>query len=131
MRIFLINFVIISVFALIIVQATPAKADLNNALKAVSKKQWDTAYQQAANIRSPLERDIFNWYAFAQKDSRASFSTMNDFLMRRNDWPSQNKIKVLAEKKMSSATPPSQIIEFFKKSNPVSAECGHAYATAL
>ncbi len=108
-----------------------AQADLNNALKSINKNQWDNAYQQAANIRSPLERDIFNWYAFVKNDSRASFSSIYDFLNRRNDWPSRNKIQVLAERKISSATPADQIITLFTDNDPITENGVHAYARAL
>lgn len=123
--------IIFMVFIFAMVIGSPAKADLNNALQAVSKNQWDTAYQQAAMIQSPLERDIFNWYAFKQGDSRASFNNILDFLNRRGDWPSQSKIQSLAEKKISSATPPAQIIALFKDNDPRTADGAHAYVRAL
>ncbi len=128
------NFISVTIFTFItifVLYPTAVKADLNNALKAVSKNQWDTAYQQAANIRNPLERDIFNWYAFVENDSRASFSSIYDFLNRRNDWPSRNKIQVLAERKISSATPSDQIISLFKNNDPITDDGVHAYARAL
>jgi len=108
-----------------------AKADLNNALKAINKSQWDTAYQQAASIRSPLERDIFNWYAFKSGDKRASFATVYNFLERRSDWPSRSSIQKLAEQKIAAGTPPAQVIKLFKNNDPVSADGVHAYARAL
>lgn len=127
----LVTTLLYSFFVVLVLLPATAKADLNNALKAVSKNQWDSAYQQAANIKSPLERDIFNWYAFVEKDSRASFSSINDFLNRRNDWPSRSKIQVLAERKISSATPSDQIISLFKDHDPITGEGVHAYARAL
>lgn len=121
------TFVILNFFLF----SNAAHANIENALKAIDKKQWDKAYQYAARLKDPLEKDVFNWHAFTQSDPRASFNSINGFLQRHPDWPSKKRIRALAEYRISRSASPDTVIKFFEKDKPITDEGVMAYARAL
>lgn len=106
-----------------------AQANDVAALKAAERGQWGQARQLAGN--SSVTRDLVQWMYLLDGSTRASFAEIAAFLAKKPDWPQAQTLARLAEGRMADDLSHDQIINWFTKTPPVSANGAVRYMQAL
>ena len=96
--------------------------DLNLAKQAITfmeKSNWKDAKKVAKKARAKSIYDFINWRHLLTSGNRASFNEYKQFIEKFNKYPKLDRIKYLAEHKISSKYQTSdEIINWFKKYPP-------------
>ncbi|MEM9470000.1 MAG: lytic transglycosylase domain-containing protein [Pseudomonadota bacterium] len=107
-----------------------AHAELNSALQAIDKKQWQRAYGGAARLND-FEKDVFNWFAFSRGDPNASYAQIINFMNRYPDWPGQKALQANAERKMPTNINPDSVLSFYQDKMPITSDGATIYVRSL
>ena len=98
--------------------------DLNYARQAISfmeKSNWKDALKVAKKARARSIYDFIEWRYLLTTGNRASFYDYKNFIERVKTYPRLDRIKYLAEHKLSTRNQsPKQIIQWFDKKDPLS-----------
>ena len=98
--------------------------DLNYARQAIEfmeKSNWKDALKVAKKARAKSIYDFIEWRHLLTTGNRASFNDYKNFIERVKTYPRLDRIKYLAEHKLSTKNQsPKQIIQWFDKKNPLS-----------
>jgi len=98
--------------------------DLNYARQAIEfmeKSNWKDALKVAKKARAKSIYDFIEWRHLLTTGNRASFYDYKNFIERVKTYPRLDRIKYLAEHKLSTKNQsPKQIIQWFDKKNPLS-----------
>ena len=93
--------------------------DLNYAKQAIAfmeKSNWKDAKKIAKKARAKSIYDFIQWRHLITSGNRASFSEYKQFIEKFNQFPKLERVKYLAEHKISSKSQsPKEIINWFKK----------------
>jgi len=139
-------FVIILTFLCLIpvhsVAEVPAPAQLSNyivdpeakllrsALKAASRRQWQSVENYRQKMTDPTARDILVWIA-AMKDPNVSFDNLTYVVRNLNNWPRMTGIQAKAEYKLFDKPIGAQnTLSWFSGIEPISGEGRAALADA-
>ena len=98
--------------------------DINYARQAIEfmeKSNWKDALKVAKKARAKSIYDFIEWRHLLTTGNRASFYDYKNFIERVKTYPRLDRIKYLAEHKLSTKNQsPKQIIQWFDKKNPLS-----------
>ena len=100
------------------------KKDFNLANKAITemkKAQWLSALKTAKKAKDKSIYNFIQWRHLLTKGNQASYYEYKSFIDKNEDYPRINRIKYLAEHKLSTnVTTPKKIIDIFSTSEPLS-----------
>ncbi len=98
--------------------------DLSYAKQAIAfmeKSNWKDALKVAKKARAKSIYDFIEWRHLLTTGNKASFETYKSFIQRVKKYPRFDRIKYLAEHKISTRSQsPNQIIDWFKINPPLS-----------
>lgn len=109
----------------------PFSAQANDvaALKAAQSGNWGQARAQAP--RGSVAGDLVTWMYLMDGSTRASFPEIAAFLSTHPDWPQATKLTRIAETRLPNDLSTAQIINWFARNKPVSADGMRLYMGAL
>ena len=91
------------------------------AIKEIEKKKWKKALKIAKKARDKSIYNFIQWRYLLTKGNKASFYDYQQFINKNNNYPRINRIKYLAEHKLSTdRISPKKIINWFGKKEPFS-----------
>lgn len=98
--------------------------DFEIAKKAVNEmknKKWDTSLKTAKKASDNSIHNFIQWNYLLTTENTASFYDYKNFIEKNKNYPNIDKLKVLAENKLSIDTlSPKKIIDWFKLYEPLS-----------
>jgi soluble lytic murein transglycosylase len=102
--------------ALVLWLPAPASAQeaLADALRLAAARDWPSALARA-DIEGPIARDIIEWQRLRAGDG--SLGEVEDFLLRRTDWPGLPLLHEKGEATLAGADP-ARILAYFAKMPP-------------
>ena len=91
------------------------------AIKEIEKKKWKKALKIAKKASDKSIYNFIQWRHLLTKGNTASFYDYQQFINKNNNYPRINRIKYLAEHKLSTdRISPKKIINWFDKKEPFS-----------
>ena len=100
------------------------KKDFSLAKKAISEMKlakWPNALKSAKKAKDKSIYNFIQWRHLLTTGNRASFYEYKDFIDRNQNYPRINRVRYLAEHKLSTNTvSPKKIIDWFGVSDPLS-----------
>jgi len=91
------------------------------AIQEIEKKKWKKALTIAKKARDKSIYNFIQWRHLLTKGNKASFYDYQQFINKNNDYPRINRIKYLAEHKLSTdKVSPKKIINWFGEEEPFS-----------
>ncbi|NIY74235.1 lytic transglycosylase domain-containing protein [Thalassospira sp. HF15] len=99
-----------------------SRARLNAFLDAVEDGKTDTFKQLLTNFDDPLLQKAAEWMMLTAPNSGHSFEEITTFIDAHPKWPSQALLRQRAEEAMTDAVPDEEILAWFKRSAPVTAD---------
>lgn len=118
------------VFILIFVTER-AEADPQSALKAISNEDWGRARELTKAERNPVLNSLYEYFLYTDDQTKVPFASVMTFLRRHSHWPDQNKIKMKAERSITSADDKNLVATYFSSQTPLTGEGIIAYAALL
>mgnify|MGYP001464745850 FL=1 len=92
-----------------------------NAIQEMEKRKWDKALRIAKKARDKSIYNFIQWRHLLTKGNRASFYDYQEFINKNENYPRINRIKYLAEHKLSTdKISPKKIINWFNEKEPLS-----------
>ena len=92
-----------------------------NAIQEMEKRKWDKALRIAKKARDKSIYNFIQWRYLLTKGNRASFYDYQEFINKNENYPRINRIKYLAEHKLSTdKISPKKIINWFNEKEPLS-----------
>ena len=92
-----------------------------NAIQEMEKRKWDKALRIAKKAKDKSIYNFIQWRHLLTKGNRASFYEYNEFIRNNENFPRINRIKYLAEHKLSTdKVSPKKIINWFDEKEPLS-----------
>ena len=92
-----------------------------NAIQEMEKRKWDNALRIAKKAKDKSIYNFIQWRHLLTKGNRASFYEYNEFIRNNENFPRINRIKYLAEHKLSTdKVSPKKIINWFDEKEPLS-----------
>ncbi len=92
-----------------------------NAIQEMEKRKWDKALRIAKKAKDKSIYNFIQWRHLLTKGNRASFYEYNEFIRNNENFPRINRIKYLAEHKLSTdKVSPKKIINWFGEKEPLS-----------
>ncbi|MFN0025549.1 MAG: lytic transglycosylase domain-containing protein [Parvularculaceae bacterium] len=90
--------------------------------KSVGRKDFSVARTTARQIGDPAARSLAEWYYFEAEDPLIRASEADAFLDAHPEWPSAAKIQMHVERRMTSALPAADVLDFFQTRDPLTGE---------
>ena len=91
------------------------------AFDAADRGDWPMALSLAGSGKNPTARALVQWRCVQDKNAKAPFDQIDNFLKANPDWPRRNIMLVRAEEAMDPAMTPAAVIAWFGGRNPISA----------
>ena len=90
-------------------------------IKAIEKRQWSSAITISKKAKDKSIYNFIQWRHLLTTGNQASFYDYMVFIKNNNDYPRINRIKYLAEHKLSTdKISPKKIIDWFETNEPLS-----------
>jgi len=87
----------------------------------IDKKQWNSAIKLSKNIKDKEFKNLVLWIYLKQSGNLATFDDYRNFINKNNDYPRINRLRYLAEHKISiKKNSPRGIISWFEETPPLS-----------
>ena len=99
-----------------------SRARLNAFLSAVEDGKTDIFKKLLTNFDDPLLQKAAEWMLLTAPKSDHSFEEITRFIDANPKWPSQALLRQRAEEAMTDAVPDDEILAWFKRSAPVTAD---------
>jgi len=99
--------------------------------QALHKERFEEASRLAARSNSRLLAKLARWTDYQSSHPTGGFGDITAFIDANPDWPLMAQMQRRAEEAITAATSPSEIIAWFSRHEPVTADGGMAYAKAL
>ncbi|BDW95927.1 lytic transglycosylase [Thalassospira tepidiphila] len=99
-----------------------SRARLNAFLDAVEDGKTDIFEQLLTNFDDPLLQKAAEWMLLTAPNSGHSFEEITAFIDAHPKWPNQALLRQRAEEAMTDAVPDEEILAWFKRSAPVTAD---------
>ncbi len=91
------------------------------AIREIEKRKWIKALKIAKKARDKSIYDFIQWRYLLTKGNSASFYDYQQFINKNNNYPRINRVKFLAEHKLSTdKISPKKIISWFDQNEPLS-----------
>lgn len=94
--------------------------------RSILRRDWTTARNGANAVEDPIAASLAQWMYFDAEDPGATPTAIDAFLDAHPDWPSQTKIQIHGEKRMSRNAPASEVLAFFDTRDPITG-AGHLH----
>lgn len=106
--------------------------NLNDAIKAVYRKDAEKGMKIAGKINNETAKKIVEWYSLRHSSINSDYKDLTVFLDEHPGWPSRSRLfaKIEAEMYRGSLTA-EQTSEYFKNRAPVTSAGKYAHAEAL
>ncbi len=126
--------------AVLALAVTPAEARLlsdkdralyTKAFEAMEKGKPEQALKHGKKAKAELPRKVLAWMTYTQEIGKPSFAEIAQFLDQSPQWPRLTPIRRFAEAVMPKDLPTQEVLLWFEKRPPVSAEGLLRYAEAL
>jgi soluble lytic murein transglycosylase len=117
--------------------ASPATAADSNAayyhraFAAIDSRSPDVAETLAARGPDPVLNKVVRGYAMALPGNDYTFNQMNAFVSENPGWPDLRGIQMIAEQKIPSSIPGSQIVAWFSQHPPITLVGFYRFVDAL
>ncbi|MEQ8285398.1 lytic transglycosylase domain-containing protein [Thalassospira sp.] len=108
-----------------------SRARLNAFLEAVEDGKTESFTKLLPNFDDPLLQKAAEWMLLASPNSGRSFKEITTFIDAHPKWPSQALLRQRAEEAMTDAVPDEEILAWFKRSAPVTADGATRQVKAL
>ena len=95
---------------------------------AIESGEWDLAYL-LANADGPVARDLVTWIRL--REGAGTFADYGNFLLRRPEWPDQQRLRDRAEEAITPDIPAVDVLSFFADRLPETGEGAVRLAAAL
>ena len=105
-----------------------AKTGFAAAVTAIDEGEWDVAYL-LANADGPVARDLVTWIRL--REGVGTYADYWNFLLRRSDWPDQQRLRDRAEEALTAEIPTLDVLTFFADRLPETGEGAVRLAAAL
>ena len=90
-------------------------------IKAMENRKWSTALSISKKAKDKSIYDFIQWRHLLTKGNQASFYDYNTFIKKNENYPRINRIRYLAEHKLSTEkVSPKKIIDWFGLNDPLS-----------
>lgn len=99
-----------------------SRARLNAFLDAVEDGRTESFEKLLPNFDDPLLQKAAEWMLLTSPNSGRSFEEITNFIDTHPTWPSQALLRQRAEEAMNDAVPDDEILAWFKRSAPVTAD---------
>jgi soluble lytic murein transglycosylase len=99
-----------------------SRARLNVFLDALEDGNTKNINQFLPTFDDPLLQKAVEWMWLISPNSDRSFEEITHFIDANPDWPAQDLLRQRAEEAMTDAVPNSEILAWFKRSAPVTAD---------
>ncbi|MCC9622963.1 lytic transglycosylase domain-containing protein [Thalassospira sp. MA62] len=99
-----------------------SRARLNAFLTALENGHNDTFQELLPNFDDPLIQKAAEWMWLTAPNSGRSFEDITAFIDAHPKWPNQSLLRQRAEEAMTDAVPDAEILAWFKRSAPVTAD---------
>ncbi|NIZ02168.1 lytic transglycosylase domain-containing protein [Thalassospira lucentensis] len=99
-----------------------SRARLNAFLEALENGRTETFQELLPNFNDPLLQKAAEWMWLVAPNSGRSFEEITTFIDANPKWPSQSRLRQRAEEAMTDAVPDADILAWFKRSAPVTAD---------
>lgn len=99
-----------------------SRARLDAFLDALENGQTKTFEQLLPNFDDPLLQTAAEWMWLTAPNSGRSFEEITSFIDAHPNWPNQALLRQRAEEAMTDAVPDEEILAWFKRSAPVTAD---------
>ena len=87
----------------------------------IKEKKWTAAFRLAKKVRDKDFRSLVWWMYLKEKSNKATFTDYKQFIERVKKYPRLDRIKYLAEHKISNKNQsPNEIINWFNIHKPIS-----------
>ena len=114
------------------VQASaPMDQAVTDALKQASKGQWTQAEASISRLNNPAARSALDWYRYTRGNSGHAFESTTRFVDKHSHWPMLDKIKLEAEKSLTSNTPDQNVVQWFDRNAPLTGQAMDVYVSSL
>ena len=90
------------------------------ALDKADEYKWHRVIGISKNINNETARETLNWLSFYNGASNLTFSDYKEYLKENSNWPEIEKIKLLAETKISFKDNYGELIDYFNNHPPKS-----------
>jgi len=133
-KIFLKRLLIIISLCLIMPTTIQARATLTNyneAFQAIDRKRINLVKNFVFKGNNPILNKVLHAELMALPGNNYSFNDLASFIIENPDWPNKKGIIMIAEQKIPSFYSNSQIIDWFKKSPPLSLNGLKRYVSSL
>lgn len=97
-----------------------------DAVKVATSEGWDVGLALADD---PVTKDVISWLRLRKGD--AEFADYGDFVNRRTDWPSMERVRAKGEEMMPESLDPQFVLNWFGDAIPDSGEGAARLAEAL
>ncbi len=90
-------------------------------IKAMENRKWSTALSISKKAKDKSIYNFIQWRHLLKKGNQASFYDYNTFIKKNENYPRINRIRYLAEHKLSTEkVSPKKIIDWFGSNEPLS-----------
>lgn len=101
------------------------------AVTAAQNGQFQDAAALAGQTQDPLLIKLVQWLELIEPRRVGDFATVARFIAENPDWPSQERLRLRAERDLPLGLPDADVIAWFKEQPPLTAEGAIRYAEAL
>ncbi|AUG53007.1 lytic transglycosylase domain-containing protein [Thalassospira marina] len=108
-----------------------SRARLNVFLDALEKGDTKNVSELLPSFDDPLLQKAVEWMWLISPNSKRSFAEITAFIDANPNWPSQALLRQRAEEAMTDAVPDFEILAWFKRSAPVTADGATRQISAL
>ena len=89
-------------------------------IKFIKARKWNSAMKSAKKVKDSEFRTLVTWMHLKTTQNSATFNDYKSFIEQHEDYPRINRIKYLAEKKISlKNNSPTSIINWFQRHPPL------------
>jgi soluble lytic murein transglycosylase len=112
----------------------PAQASSRTeALKALAREDWAEARRLTLETKDPVLGKIYEWMMYSERDTVTGlpFSRIAQFMAQNPHWPDQDRMRITAERNMTTNDINANLALYFQKNPPLTGEGIVAYAALL
>jgi len=109
----------------------PDRVQLAQAFEAIDSFAFERARRIARQLEEPLARKVIRWTVLVERQGGGSFDAYRAFLRKNQHWPGQDTLRHRAEGVMPASLPDSEVLRFFRDTQPTSPYGAERYADAL
>lgn len=107
------------------------RALFRKAIVAMDRTKWKRALDLTRKAQDPLLHTIAKWRWLSARDGLATWRQARDFHSGHSNWPFAEQRQALAERRMPTDLPETEVMDWFERFPPVTGPGQVRYAEAL